>query len=511
MSKLTLNLSALTGALSVFSKKMLSLLLLSTLISCGGGSTPTEKETINADTDNDGVFDQVDSCPNTLANTTVDASGCDIIIVSVDTDSDNDGVKDADDTCPETPDNTRVDSSGCAVIEEVVDVLVQAEDYISYFDTTASNEGGASYRNDAVDIEVTTDVGGGYNIGYTQATEWLEYPVTLSAGTYTISSRVASDSGGGNYTLSINGNTIGSDNVASTGGWQTFETQVVNSFLTTSGNFTLRLAINAGSFNINWLQITAVIDDDLDGISNDLDLCPDTLENAEINEVGCADSDGDGVFNNLDNCPDTPIGTFVDFLGCEAVEQLIEVAFNNDILVGGEDSQKPSFSLYTFDNDIGSDGSNCNDGCAVNWPPLLVTDGVASGVPNLSIINRNDGTTQAAYQGKPLYFYKGDTEKGTIEGAAIAGWNLQEYGLFGDIVPLYTSSTAQEHALIYETNDAVVTKFADRGRDRHAKEDQFQQYDHYLSHYWTHRTARYKFTDYVAKGGSSILIEWVTQ
>jgi CxxC motif-containing protein (DUF1111 family) len=179
--------------------------------------------------------------------------------------------------------------------------------------------------------------------------------------------------------------------------------------------------------------------------------------------------------------------------------------------VGGKYSAKPDFSLYTFDNDIGSDGSNCNDGCAVNWPPLLVTDGVASGVPNLSTINRNDGTTQAAYQGKPLYFFIGDTVKGTTEGVALAGWNLQEYGLFGDIVPLYTSSTAQEHALIYETNDAVVTKFSDRGRGRHAKEDQFQQYDHYLSHYWTHRTARYKFIDYVAKGGSSILIEWVTE
>ena len=57
----------------------------------------------------------------------------------------------------------------------------------------------------------------------------------------------------------------------------------------------------------------------------------------------------------------------------------------------------------------------------------------------------------------------------------------------------------------------MITKFSDRGRDRHAKEDQYQKHDHYLSHYWTHRTARYKFTDYVAKGGNSILIEWVTE
>ena len=196
MNKLTLNFSVLIGTLSVTSKKMLSLLLLSTLISCGGEATPAETETINLDSDNDGIFDQVDVCPNTSANTDVDASGCEIIVVIVDKDSDNDGVNDNDDTCPDTPENTTVDSTGCPVIAEVVDVLVQAEDYITYFDTTTSNEGGASYRNDAVDIEVTTDAGGGYNIGYTQPTEWLEYSVTLSEGTYAISTRVASESGG---------------------------------------------------------------------------------------------------------------------------------------------------------------------------------------------------------------------------------------------------------------------------------------------------------------------------
>jgi len=561
-------------AVTVTSKKILLLLLLSALSGCGGGAE--SPEIVNLDTDNDGVFDQVDICPNTPANADVDANGCEIVVVidndndgvsdtddicpntsagtEVDTngceivvvvDSDNDGVNDTDDICPNTPADTEIDANGCEIVvvvdsdndgvsdtddicpdtttgadvdangceitEEVIDIVIQAEDYVSYFDTTANNEGGASYRNDQVDIEVTTDVGGGYNIGYTQATEWLEYSVTLSAGTYAISSRVASESGGGSYSLSINGNTIGSDNVASTGGWQNFETHIVNSFLTTSGTFTLRLTVNSGSFNINWLQISAIIDDDMDGIGNDVDLCLDTPINAEINDVGCSDSDSDGVFNNLDHCPHTPIGTYVDFLGCETTKQLIEVSFNNDMLVGGIDSEKPGASLYTFENDIGSEGSNCNDSCANNWPPLLVTDGAASGVPNLSIINRNDGTTQAAYEGKPLYFYIGDTDIGMTEGSKIAGWDIQPYGLFGDIVPLYTSNTAQEHALIYETNDAVITKFSDRGRDRHAKEDQFQQYDHYLSHYWTHRTARYKFTDYVAKGGSSILVEWVSE
>ncbi len=79
------------------------------------------------------------------------------------------------------------------------------------------------------------------------------------------------------------------------------------------------------------------------------------------------------------------------------------------------------------------------------------------------------------------------------------------------IVPLFDASTTLEHDVHYETADAVVTRFGDRGRDRHAREDQFQSYDHYLPHYWEHRTARFIFTDHVAKGGSTIDVSWVTE
>ncbi|HEY6078992.1 MAG TPA: hypothetical protein VIW29_09330, partial [Polyangiaceae bacterium] len=73
----------------------------------------------------------------------------------------------------------------------------------------------------------------------------------------------------------------------------------------------------------------------------------------------------------------------------------------------------------------------------------------------------------------------------------------------GGIVPLFDATTTLEHDVHYETADAIVTRFGDRGRDRHAREDQFQSYDHYLPHYWEHRTSRYIFTDHVAKGGST--------
>jgi CxxC motif-containing protein (DUF1111 family) len=93
------------------------------------------------------------------------------------------------------------------------------------------------------------------------------------------------------------------------------------------------------------------------------------------------------------------------------------------------------------------------------------------------------------------------TDPSTVGGASLAG----------GIIPLFGTATMLEPEIHFETNDAVVTKWGDRGRDRHAREDEFQSYDHYLPHYWTIRTARYILTDHVTKGGSSIDLEWVTE
>ena len=78
-------------------------------------------------------------------------------------------------------------------------------------------------------------------------------------------------------------------------------------------------------------------------------------------------------------------------------------------------------------------------------------------------------------------------------------------------MPLYDADTALEPEIWYDRGDAIVTRFADRGRDRHAREDQFQSYDHFLPLYWEHRTARFLLTDTVAKGGSTIDISMVTE
>ena len=61
-----------------------------------------------ADSDNDGIADNLDECPNTPDGVAVDENGCPI-------DSDNDGVADYLDKCPNTPYGVAVDENGCPI------------------------------------------------------------------------------------------------------------------------------------------------------------------------------------------------------------------------------------------------------------------------------------------------------------------------------------------------------------------------------------------------------------
>jgi len=61
-------------------------------------------------------------------------------------------------------------------------------------------------------------------------------------------------------------------------------------------------------------------DRDKDGVTDDVDRCPDTPAGEQVDANGCTlpkDSDGDGVTDNLDKCPGTAVGTKVDANGCE--------------------------------------------------------------------------------------------------------------------------------------------------------------------------------------------------
>ena len=84
-------------------------------------------------------------------------------------------------------------------------------------------------------------------------------------------------------------------------------------------------------------------------------------------------------------------------------------------------------TLYNFDNDTATT-SACNTGCVGTWPPLIVTETPTADeslTGTVGTITRDDGSMQATYNGKPLYYFSADTAAGDKKGDGIAGvWHV---------------------------------------------------------------------------------------
>ncbi|WP_296234985.1 hypothetical protein [Pseudomonas sp. UBA4617] len=72
-------------------------------------------------------------------------------------------------------------------------------------------------------------------------------------------------------------------------------------------------------------------------------------------------------------------------------------------------------TLYTFDKDAGGK-SMCNGECAKNWPPLMVKANDEPAKGKWSVVMRDDGAKQWAYDGKPLYTFIKDKKTGDMTG-----------------------------------------------------------------------------------------------
>jgi predicted lipoprotein with Yx(FWY)xxD motif len=101
------------------------------------------------------------------------------------------------------------------------------------------------------------------------------------------------------------------------------------------------------------------------------------------------------------------------------------------------------FTLYWFAPDTATK-SNCDGSCAQIWPPVKGPATAGTGVTGtLGTITRSDGSTQATYNGHPLYTYTADTAPGQANGNGInaSGGVWHEVTVSGAAAPASSPSS----------------------------------------------------------------------
>jgi Carbohydrate binding module (family 6) len=144
--------------------------------------------------------------------------------------------------------------------------VVQAEDFdaggegVGYGEIGPENNG-AQYRAEGVDVESSTDDGGGFDVGWTDPGEWLSYTVQIAEEReYTLKVRVASLAPGGTFHLTLDGKDVtGPVNLPGTDGWQSWKTLEIPGVALPAGRHVLRLVMDSSGYwgavgNFNWIS-----------------------------------------------------------------------------------------------------------------------------------------------------------------------------------------------------------------------------------------------------------------
>ena len=198
---------------------------------------------------------------------------------------------------------------------------------------------------------------------------------------------------------------------------------LVTTLSDTSATFTVFAPTNAAFDKID--------DATLDGLLADTDaltaiLLKHVVNNSEIDSVSAFAANGADVPSIGGDSLSVSLQNFSQTMDGASDEVAYDSA--SEMLVGGTNSSQPGLTLYVFDSDLGTSGSACNDGCATTWPPAIVDDAEVDNIPGLSLITRDDGSSQAAFKGRPLYFYANDTAAGDTNGQAVnnAWWKVDQ-------------------------------------------------------------------------------------
>jgi MYXO-CTERM domain-containing protein len=136
------------------------------------------------------------------------------------------------------------------------DLLFEAEGADNYGGAAGGNGKTNFYRNGNIAIEATSDTGGGFDVGWMQPGEWLEWEQVPLNSTPHFLVRIATSVAGSTAHLVIDGASEASQMLPNTGGLQNWTTFDLGGYGTYTNSYhTIRLVFDNGGVNFNWWQL----------------------------------------------------------------------------------------------------------------------------------------------------------------------------------------------------------------------------------------------------------------
>ncbi len=265
----------------------------------------------------------------------------------------------------------------------------------AYMDSSPGSETDVTFRSDEdVDIEECTDTGGGYNIGWTAAGEWLEYSVDVkTAGVYDLALRVACNGTGRTVSVAMDDAVI-ANNIAipNTTGWQTWQTVIVKDINLTPGKKIMRVTIGATDYvNLNYVTFTLSKELKQEPFKGSAFQIPGRIEAEEYDlggeglayhEANTNGNEGKASFRNdevdIETTEDVDGSYNISYiLQGEWLEYTVEVggtgSYDLDIRVAADGDGK-TFHIEMDGNDVTGPISVPNTGGWQTWKTVTVND-----------------------------------------------------------------------------------------------------------------------------------------
>lgn len=387
-----------------------------------------DKLPVNLDVDNDGIVDSLDICDNSTNNDDITPYGCS----QKEEDSDLDGIPNSKDKCPESVFGATVDENGCEIEDSANRFATNNEDFINSVISYTDASPVKSEKLGLYDYEF--NIAANKNVKSTDLDNHLMYDKFALIKRFEFINMDKFDIRYNNLSeVAEIINNYKDEDIKVTVIGHTQATKDKQASYDTAASYakTIRDQLAANGVSESVLIEESRVDYDRSYLETNRS--DKTLNNTvaialyvpkKIEKV-ILDDDNDGVINELDKCPNTPAGYTVDENGC-ANKINLEVLFeNNSTIVKNDTKDKVlAFAKYLNDNKgfntvITGHASRTNANSSAEYNQKL-SEKRAIAIKNLLVTNGVESSRiQAVGKGFEVPVATNDTQEGQAQNRRI--------------------------------------------------------------------------------------------